>query len=129
MTPRVRNQTTINPQDKKTGNYEGQPKLNWRSYKSSDNSIPSDIKTFVEEVLVELGETFFPNVGFKNLKSLRWAFYLPVRNAVIDFLQHKETPKEKEELIERRYFCKKMGIKRIVISKFSYKNLRDKLDD
>lgn len=125
MVRKIRNQTIINPEDKKEGSYpQGKPKLNWISIKNNNGIVPKEVGEFVIEVLESIGEAFFPNVSFKGLsKQLKFYYYIPTLNVVIDFLENKETPTEEEELKEKQKFCKKMNLNRITISKNRYKNL------
>jgi hypothetical protein len=121
-----KNQTTLKPTElpKEPKSHEGKPKFAWKSHKESNGVVPKEVREFIVGMLETLGESFFPNVGFKGLNEhLKFMYYIPAMNIVVDYLESRETDKEMVECQQKRDFCKRRGINRIPVSKYKYKNI------
>ena len=121
---RNRNETTVKESDKKEGWYDGKPKLKWKSYKTNCVIVPCDVGEFVKEYLENSELEYYPNV---DINGLRFYYYLPEENLVLDYIENGETEKGREDKKMRYDFCKKHKIRRITITKYNYKNSLNKI--
>lgn len=121
---RTRNETQINPKDKKRGDYEGRIKeIKWRNYKTNFYKVPREVEDFIKGFLQNIELEYFQNVKIQDHK---FYYYLPEVNVVIDYIHQGETEQGREEMKVKRAFCKKHGIERIPITNNNYKNVGGK---
>lgn len=120
-----RNQTTLKPSDHipEENFKKGKPKLKVKQVKSSEGCIPEEVVKFIQEFLENSG--LVPEVNM-SLNGAVYPYYFPEQKAVLDWLR-EETPDELERRVVNREQCKKLGILRIPISKFKFKNQLNQL--
>lgn len=116
----IRNQTTLKPSDHipEENFKKGKPKLKVKQVKTVDGCIPEEVVKFIEEFLGR--NSLVPEINMA-LNGIIYPYYFPEQKAVLDWLR-EETPDELERRVINRDHCKKLGLKRIPISKYKYKN-------
>lgn len=120
-----RNQTTLRPSDSPPEeNFKNKrPRLKVVKVKSAEDIIPREVVEFIQGFLKQYNLCPLVNV---LINGRSFPYFFEEQKIVLDYLR-EETPDELERLAINRDLCKKLGLQRISISQWSYKNQLTKI--